>query len=387
MPWNTKTVKAVRVQMLEQYESGDFEIAELARFYGISRKSVYKWIWRYEEAGVEGLADQSRAPHRHPNAVEAEVVGMILELKARWPRWGAPKLRHKLRASLSQEALPAESTVSKILQRYGLTSGARRRRPAAATPTGLREYEKANGVWCADFKGWFKTGDGKRCTPLTISDGYSRYLLRCQGLDEKTDRLAVQPLFAATFREFGLPLSIRTDNGPPFASVGLEGLSALSVWWMRLGIEVERIEPGCPQQNGRHERMHRTLKEATARPPQASLRAQQRAFDRFVQEYNFERPHEALEQMTPASWYESSPREFPERLPAAPPYPDEWQKRRVRSGGQIKWQGHNVQVTTALAGEVVGLEPKDDGLWAVHFVSQKLGQFNERTYRITPHGN
>ena len=238
-------------------------------------------------------------------------------------------------------------------------------------------------MWCADFKRHFYTGDGKRCDPLTISDGHSRYLLRCQGLGGSTGAVAVKPLFMATFREYGLPRAIRTDNGPPFASPGLGGLSALSVWWIQLGIRLERIQPGQPQQNGRHERMHRTLKEATANPPRSSLASQQRAFDAFRREYNQERPHEALGQKPPHLVYVPSSRDYPERLPRYD-YPEDWPKRIVRPGGRIRWQGQEINITRALCGQYVGLKPVSETLWAIYYQRLPLGMWDERRRRLQP---
>lgn len=240
----------------------------------------------------------------------------------------------------------------------------------------------ANEVWCADFKGWFRTQDGRPCYPLTITDGHSRFILRCQGLFPKTDFEAVKPLFEATFREYGLPAAMRTDNGPPFATTGLYGLSRLSVWWIRLGIRPDRIRPGKPQENGRHERMHRTLKAETANPPRQNRRAQQKAFDRFRDEFNNERPHEALGQQTPASHYQASPAAFPNRLPERQTYPDQWHTRKVRGGGDMKWGGHDVYITQALTGHHIGLEPIEDGIWKIYFADVPLAIFDEKTLRV-----
>jgi transposase len=240
-----------RMAMMRSWVSGDYWVSELAAEYGVSRKTTYKWIERYEAHGWVALRDQSRAPRHHPNAVSAEVQQALLELKERWPLWGAPKLRRKLELALGAQSCPAESTVSEILRRHGLSRIARRRRRATPSAQPFAACQEANAVWCADFKGWFRTGDGAKCTPLTISDGHSRYLLRCQGLDGSTGFTTVQPLFVATFREYGLPRAMRTDNGPPFASTGLGGLSALSVWWVRLGLELQRIEPGSTARSPR----------------------------------------------------------------------------------------------------------------------------------------
>ena len=384
MAWKETCVMSERIKMISSYMGGDSAISELAAEYGVSRKTVYKWIERYEAGGWPALEDQSRAPRHHPNAVAAEVEQALVELKERWPLWGAPKLRRKLEAVLDAEWLPAESTVSAILRRHGLSRVGRRRRRAVPSSQPFAACQEANAVWCADFKGWFRTGDGSKCTPLTISDGHSRYLLRCQGLEGSTGMTTVQPLFIATFREYGMPRGMRTDNGSPFASTGLGGLSALSVWWLRLGIELERIEPGQPQQNGRHERMHRTLKAATAQPSRANLRRQQEAFDGFRREYNEERPHEALGQRTPSEFYEPSERDYPERLPAQRGYPDDWQKRNVQSSGQIKWKGRNLQITKALVGQQIGLQPVGDGQWAIYFEGLELGHYDERNHRLRP---
>lgn len=384
MSWKESNAMSERVMLMNEWLKGEYGIAELARAYGVSRKTVYKWIGRYEAGSWEGLKDRSRAPHHHGKAVGEEMELLVLALKEQRPLWGAPKLHTKLLEAVGEELCPAESTVSAVLRRHGLSRTAKRRRRAVPSASPLSHCQSANAVWCADFKGWFRTADGKRCDPLTISDAYSRYLLKCQGLGERTETLTVKPLFIAAFREHGMPLAIRTDNGTPFASTGLGGLSRLSVWWMRLGMELERIEPGKPQQNGRHERMHRTLKEATAKPPRANLRRQQEAFDDFRQEYNEERPHEALGQRTPAEHYEPSPRNYPERLPAQRGYPQEWEKRMVRISGQMKWKGKEIVVTKALAGHEIGLEPVGDGQWAVHFENTRLGIFDERKGRIKP---
>lgn len=366
--------------MIGEYLSGGYSVSELARRRGISRKTAIKWIDRYEQEGSEGLEDQSRAPHHHAHAISEKMEQRILELKARWPLWGAPKIHVKLQA---YGACPSESTVSNVLQRHGLSRKVRQRRRATPSQQPFNGCEGPNEVWSADFKGWFRTGDGKRCEPLTLSDGYSRYLLCCQAIGTTTGMVTVQPLFIATFRENGVPEAMRTDNGPPFASNGLAGLTELSVWWVRLGIRLERIQPGHPQQNGRHERMHRTLKEATANPPQRNLRLQQKAFDAFRREYNQERPHEALGQKPPGSVYAPSSRDYPERL-APLEYPDGWQKRKISPGGQMKWRNVDIHVSHALAGQLIGLGPIEDGLWAIYFGSMELGQWDERRQRVLP---
>ena len=373
-----------RAMMVGEWLQGESTVSALAVKYGVSRKAIYKWISRHAEGGWEALSDRSRAALNHPNAISQEIERTLLEIKADKPLWGAPKLRWKLIELIGEASCPAESTVSEILRRHGLSGPRKNRRRAVPTQSApLGHCHSSNEVWCADFKGWFRTGDGKKCTPLTISDAHSRYLLRCQGMCGRTGAVEVKPLFIATFREYGLPQAIRTDNGPPFASCGLCGLSELSVWWMLLGIRLERIEPGKPQQNGRHERMHRTLGEATAAPPRANLREQQKAFDEFRKEYNHERPHEALGQRPPGEIYQPSGREYRDRKLRQAGYPDEWEKRKVRKEGQIKWKDKDIRISGALKGLEVGLRPVAEAKWAVYFEHVELGIFDERKGRVT----
>lgn len=382
MPWKVTCEMDERLRFVADCLVGEEPMAQLCRRYGISRKTGYKWLERYGEHGVGGLEERSRAPLSHPNAVAEAIERMLLDLRGAHPTWGPRKLLAILARRHPATVWPAPSTVGDLLRRHGLVVP-RRRRPALwARPTALQTPAGANQLWCADFKGWFRTGDGRRCTPLTITDAHTRLLLRCQALGLRTGVDLVRPIFAATFREYGLPLAIRTDNGPPFASLGLGGLSALSVWWIRLGIAVERIEPGHPEQNGRHERMHRTLKAETTKPPAATRRAQQERFNRFRQEYNEVRPHEALGQQPPATVFDRSPRPYPARL-AEVEYPQEWTTRAVRGNGQMKWGGSEVRLSQALAGQRVGLEPLGDGLWRVYFAQVPLGLFDERYKQVT----
>jgi len=382
MTWITTDTQQARASFIAAFQTEEIDVVDLAESYGISRKTAYKWIGRFKAEGWPGLAELSRAPRHHPNALAAELEALVLECKARWPKWGAPKLVVKLRAQLGAQRCPSESSISRILQRHGLVRPQGRRR-ARAQGTVLEGYEGPNAIWCADFKGWFSTGDGVICTPLTITDGFSRYILRCQGLSKGTGQMVVKPIFETVMREFGVPEAIRTDNGPPFASVGLGGLTGLSIWWLKLGIRLERSRPGCPQDNGRHERMHRTLKAETAHPPKANGVAQQRAFDLFRAEYNTERPHEALGGKVPAEIYSASPRHFPARVPEVV-YDQSWEERQVRGAGQMKWKGKDVYITTALIGEKIGLELIEDGLWMVYFAKHALGLFDERKGRVEP---
>lgn len=364
MPWKETAVQDERSQFIDAWLEQEWTMSALCQEFGISRKTGYKWLERYDAGGRRALADRSRAPHTHPNALPDEVIQQILQARAAHPTWGPLKLLAWLSRYHPDQKWPAPSTVGALLKEQGLSAPRRRRRVTPPSPP-LAHSSHNNRVWCIDFKGWFHTRDGQICYPLTITDSYSRYLLRVQGL-RKTGFEIVQPWMATTFHEYGLPEAIRSDNGPPFAGRGLGGLSRLSVWWMRLGIQVERIAPGKPQQNGRHERMHRTLKEETTRPAQADLRAQQRCFERFREEFNEERPHAALGQVPPALVYKASRRRYPLRLPPLV-YEPGLQIRRVRSSGEIKWRGGLHYVSECLIGEIVALEERGDGEWTLWF--------------------
>lgn len=386
MPWKETSAVDERVKFIADYLKEESTIADLCRAYGISRPTAYKWIERFEEEGPKGLEDRSRAPHHHPNAYSPKQVANIVEFRDAHETWGPKKLLAKIEAKYPHwDTWPATSTVGEILKRHGRVVPRKRHGKAKPTPGPLTPYEEVNNVWCADFKGWFRTGDGTRCDPLTISDGHSRYLLRCQVM--VGPRLeSVRGLFEATFREYGLPRVIRTDNGPPFASTGLGGLSRLSVRWIRLGIEPERIRPGNPQENGRHERMHRTLKEEAITPPYTTPRTQQRAFDRFREEYNHERPHEALGQRPPGEIYEPSPRPFPVRIPEIE-YPSDMVLRKVKTHGEICWKGGKAFLSETLAGEIVGLRQVDEDSWRIFFSHLELAELDTRKLRIQPVGD
>jgi transposase InsO family protein len=355
-------------------------ITELCDQYGVSRKTGYKWIDRYLRLGPAGLDDHSRRPHRAPNQTADEIVAAILEARQRHPAWGGKKLRALLQRRHPRWTLPGRSTVCDILRRHGLVPTRRQRRRLGHPGKPTTIMGAPNAVWCADYKGQFKTGDGRYCYPLTVTDGFSRYLLGCQGLGS-TAAAEAQPVFTRLFNEYGLPLRIRTDNGVPFATTTLARLSKLSAWWVRLGILPEFIEPGRPDQNGRHERMHRTLKAATTRPAAGRLGAQQRRFNAFREEFNHVRPHEALAQQTPATCYHPSPRPMPDRL-APLEYPDRFEVRYVSANGGIRWNHRWVNVSTVCVGEYVGLEEIDDGIWNVYFGPLRLGRLLERHMRI-----
>ena len=357
-------------------------MAELCRAHGISRQTGYEVVRRYQKEGEAGLEERSRAPHQHPNQVAEEIEEQLLKLRRAHMRWGPRKLRHYLAERQPQQQWPAASTIGALLEREGLVLGRRKRRRTEPYTQPLAGAKEPNQVWCADFKGWFRTQDGARIDPLTITDGHSRYLLRCQAV-AKTDTERVGAIFAAAFREYGLPQAIRTDNGAPFASRAIAGLSRLAVSWMKLEIVPERIQPGHPEQNGRHERMHRTLKEETATPPAGNARAQQRAFARFQKEYNQERPHEALGQKTPASFYRPSPRTYPERVPE-PEYDQGLEVRRVQKHGEFGWKNQVVFLSETLAGERVGLELIEDDYWLVYFAAFPIACFDSRKLCVRP---
>lgn len=383
MPWRELLLMDQRVQFIADYQRDVFDVADLARRYGISRKTAYKWIDRYAAGGPAGLVDRSRRPVHSPYATPARVVAALLDVRRHHPSWGAKKLLKVVSTREPTWALPARSTVCDLLDRAGLIT-APRRQPVPAHPgRSLIPMTAPNGTWTADFKGQFKTRNGVYCYPLTIVDGYSRYLLACHGL-LSTAIVGTRPIFLRLFQEYGLPGIIRTDNGVPFATTALGRLSTLSVWWIRLGILPELIAPASPQQNGRHERMHRTLKAEATRPPSGTLRAQQVRFNRFRQEYNHDRPHEALDQETPAEHYVPSPRELPRRLPPLE-YPGHFEVRLVSRNSGIRWRKRWVCVTHTLAGEYVGLEEVGDGLWDVYFGPLQLGRMDERRQQIEDH--
>lgn len=367
-----------RVKFVAAMLEAEEPFGELCERFGISRKQGYKWRGRYEAGGVEALLDRSRAPHSHPHAVAPEVVQLLMTARKKHPRWGPKKLLVIVKRQHPRVELPAASTVGAIFKKRGLIGRQKRVRRSDPYKDRLGPYDGANRVWCADFKGHFSV-DGERCSPLTISDGFSRYLLTCKALGS-TICAPVKRSFEATFREFGLPEAIRTDNGPPFSTLAPGGLSRLAIWWIRLGIRPERIMPGRPDQNGRHERMHRTLKAETARPPASSMRAQQARFDRFRDEYNNVRPHEAIGQATPSTLYRPAPRALPSVLPELE-YPDHFEICRTYSNGIISFRGSQWYLSGCLENEWVGLEELDDDRWRVFFGPVLLGILDVRRAR------
>lgn len=380
MPWLETDVIKERNRFVQAYESGLFSMSELCERYGISRPTGYEWWARYQGQGLLGLQDRPRGPkscaHKTPLAVEKALVS----LRHKYPKWGPVTLLQRLEKLQPELELPAPSTAGEILKRHGLIEARKRRARHRHPGRPYVEMGSPNDVWTADFKGEFLTRDHRYCYPLTIADGCSRYLLACRG-----QRSAAYPGaragFEGAFREYGLPLQILTDNGTPFASCAIGGLSRLAAWWIKLGIHPVRIEPGCPQQNGRHERMHRTLKAETTRPPAANLAAQQRCLERFRRRYNEERPHRALEGAVPAARYRPSARAYPEREPSIT-YPGHFKVLKVCANGCLSWRSRFIFVSQVLVGEPLGLEPVDDGIWSVHFATVLLARFDEREGRL-----
>lgn len=370
-----------RVALIADWRRQEWTMTELAARYGIGRKTAYKWVERYAADPAGGLVERSRAPHAHGRAVDAEMREAVLALRRRHPHRGPKKLRAMLQRRDPDRRWPAASTIGDWLRDAHLSAPQRRVRSVMPLTQPLATAHAPNDVWTADFKGWFRTQDGTRCDPLTIADACSRYVLCCR-IVAPSER-GVRPWFDRTFREYGLPRALRTDNGSPFATTGAGQLSHLAVWWLKLGIQLDRIDPGHPEQNGRHERFHLTLQQETASPPAATAAAQQRRFDRMCREFNRERPHEALGQRPPADVYTASPRPYPGRL-EDPWYDATHQVRRVKPNGVIRWHGDLVFVSEAVRGELVGLSETDHGDWTVRFMHVELGRIDRTTRRFTP---
>ena len=379
MGWRASCVEQEKLRFIADHLRGGETMAELCGRYGVSREAGYELLRRHAAEGLDCVRSRSRARLTQAAETPAEVVSAIVGLRERYPLWGAAKLRASLALRGTSLSLPSVSTVGEILRREGLIKGRRRRRTPLPASGRFRPILTANDVWGIDFKGWFRTGDGRRCDPLTVSDAHSRYLLACQAVAPREED--VEPVMDGLLREHGLPWALRSDNGPPFASSGAGGLTKLSVRWLKLGIALERIEPGCPQQNGRHERMHKTLAQATTRPAAQDQAAQQARFDAFRYEFNHERPHAALEQTTPASHWRPSTRPYPTRI-EEPSYSSDHAVRRVRSNGTIKWGGELVFVSMALIGEPVGLAETADGDFVVRFLNVDLGLLERGSHRM-----
>jgi transposase InsO family protein len=380
MPWEQTSVMAERIKFIADYLEGRYSKSQLCRIYGISRPTAYKWIERYEHGKANGFEDLSRAPHHHPNQTSQEIGEMIVQTKVYSASWGPKKVLDYLRANGPELKWPADSTAGAILKRVGLVKRRVKRHHVSPYGEPFGDCQAPNQIWSADFKGDFVLGNRRRCYPLTLSDNFSRYLLLCRAL-EHPSYAAVRPWFEWVFRTYGLPHAIRTDNGAPFASLALGGISELSKWWIRLGIRPERIKPGKPSQNGRHERMHRTLKHDVE--PQQTHRRQQHRYGLFQEQYNRERPHEALHRMTPASLYCPSPRAFPNKLPPIE-YDSNTLVRQVKHNGEIKWRGERIYISQVLVHEPLGLKQIAQQQWEVRYSFHLLGILDEQRKTVRP---
>lgn len=382
MPWKEWSVVDQRTRFIEDWLTRSYTVTDLSRSYGISRETAYKWIGRFKREGRSGLVDRSRAPYRRWNRTPETVRARIVEAKLAHQNWGPKKVMDHLRRLQPDGRWPADSTAGEILKEAGLVRPRRRRRRVGADVEVFRDCDGPNRVWSADFKGQFRLGDGTLCYPLTVTDNHSRYLLACRGL-ARPDGASTRCWMEWAFREYGLPEAIRTDNGAPFASTAAGGITRLSRWWIRLGIKPERTEPGSPHQNGRHERMHRTLKAETAAPPSHSLVTQQIRFAAFGREYNEERSHEGLGRRRPVEVYRPSPQRYPERIPEVV-YDDGVTVRSVRHNGEIKFQGALIYVAETLAKDRVSLIEVAEGLWEVRYSFHLLGYLREPIQRLEP---
>jgi len=380
MPWKECHVMDERLRFVARRLEGE-KMAPLCAEFGISRKTGYKIFERYKDCGIAAFTDRSRRPYRQANRLPPQLEAVIVRLKREYPGWGAPKIREKLRRQSTAPQLPAISTVHAVLDRHGLVKRRRRHRPGA-TGTALSRPIEPNALWCADYKGEFMLGDRRYCYPLTITDFASRYLLTCEALSTTQEQFAFT-VFERTFKEFGLPQAIRTDNGVPFASAhALYGLSKLAVWWLRLGIEIERTKPGHPEQNGRHERMHLTLKKEATKPAAANVLQQQARFDAFVDQYNRERPHQGLGMKVPADVYARASRVYRGLEELTYPFHDA--TFTVTHCGRICFKGRKVNLSHVFAGQKVGVTQVGERIWLVTFMRYDLGYFDDETCRLEP---
>jgi putative transposase len=387
MPWNERSHLDERMSFISRSQSGE-KVTDLCKEFGISRKTAYKFIDRYLKQGPAGLHDVSRRPHHNPNETPEAIKSLILSTKQERPTWGASKIREWILRKNPDLKVPSRFTVHEILNRYDLVNHRRQGRRKEASlyfRTPVTNSANANDVWCADFKGQFQLGNHRYCYPLTISDHFSRYVLACESLED-TKGAGAQPVFETAFEEFGLPDTILTDNGAPFASGGLLGLSRLSVWWMRLGIKLHRIVPGHPEQNGRHERMHLTLKLETTRPAAGNFLQQQEKFDKFREVFNGERPHEALDMKVPADFYKPSGRPYSKILTELQ-YPLHDSTKMVGANGSLKFGDFIFHLSDSLSYQPVGIREEDAGLWRISFMDLDLGLYDGDEKKFKPFKN
>lgn len=384
MPWKERSHLDERMHFITRVKSGE-KVTDLCKEFGISRKTAYKFMDRYSKHGPSGLHDVSRRPHHSPNQTPEEIKALIVDTKREKPTWGAGKIRAWLLRKNPDLKIPSRFTVHAILNQYNLVNHRRRGRRKTASSffqKPIPQSKSSNQIWCADFKGQFRLGNQRYCFPLTVTDHFSRYIISCESLED-TKGAGAQPIFEAAFEEYGLPEIILTDNGSPFASCGLLGLSRLSVWWLRLGIKLHRIVPGHPEQNGRHERMHLTLKLETTRPSANNILQQQEKFDRFKKIFNSERPHEGLKMKVPEDYYKSSKRIFPKELPKIS-YPLHDTTKIVSANGSLKFGRKAFHLSAALAYQPIGIREEDTGLWRITFMDLDLGLFDIDENKFKP---
>ena len=380
MPWIKTKPMDQKIQLISDWLTSYFNVTDLSQKYGISRKIIYKWLNRYEEHGLEGLREESRRPKHSPNQTSDDLIELIVKEKLKNRNRGPKKICSQLKMQYPDINWPAPSTIGEWLKKHGLVKERKRRLRVPPYTEPFQSCQEPNAVWSADYKGQFSTLDGKLCYPLTLSDNYSRYLLKCKGLlgprYEPTKKV-----FKSAFREYGLPGAIRLDNGTPFAGRGIGGLSRLSIWWIQLGIVPERIDKGCPEQNGRHERMHRTLKAEAIGSKALNMKEQQKRFDWFCFDYNNDRPHESLNQEPPAKHYQKSDRIYVEK-PVCPEYDHNLIVRRVCSGGDIKLYGRRYYLTELLFGQDVGLKETNDGELTIYYSFHPIGKIDLRKNKV-----
>lgn len=381
MPWKESSMLDEKIKFIARLLNGE-KLAPLCREFNISRKTGYQ-IWnKYLQFGQQAFIEQKRTPYRYANKLPVQIEMLILDLKKEYPNWGAPKIRDKMLKKHPDIRIPAISTIHAVLDRHGLVKSELRKKRYKAEGTPLLHVQDPNDLWCADYKGEFMTADKKYCYPLTITDYASRFILSCEALSSTKEEFAFS-VFTRAFQEYGMPQAIRTDNGVPFSSGNsLYGLTKLSVWWLRLGVGIERTQPGHPEQNGRHERMHLTLKQETTRPPGENQLHQQEKFDEFIRVFNFERPHQALNKKYPSEIYKKSERQFKGIEPIFYPFHDK--TIQVTDCGRICQKNWKVNLSRAFAGQEVGVKEVEDGIWVVSFLDYDLGYFDEGGKRVEP---